>query len=329
MEDQNPNKEKYPLGFLAEYAIMENTREQNIIIVIYFAFTSLSTVGFGDYAPRGNIERLIGAFILLFGVAIFSYIMGNFISIIDEFKAFNEPLEEGDKLSKFFGTIQEFNGQKPLDLDLKKQIEEHFEYRWQQDKLAAFRDDADLSIFDQLPIDTQVCMYKEFLFKDFLKTYKRTFCFRDYDCPDQPAFFTWENPGYRNFMFDLLKCLEPRIMWKNEIILEELDEVCEVIFFMTGAVDIGFEINREMNYVLRLDNNILIGAYNVAYNKRSKFNYKTYVDCKGFSIRRIDWKNFMYKSENKTIASLLRKQIKKDYEIFIMNKVRMEKTKAM
>jgi hypothetical protein len=49
------------------------------IIAIYFSFTSLSTVGFGDYHPRSDPERLLVAFILLFGVAIFSYCMGIFI----------------------------------------------------------------------------------------------------------------------------------------------------------------------------------------------------------------------------------------------------------
>tara|TARA_B110000285_G_C15131051_1_gene623618 strand:- start:1139 stop:1552 length:414 start_codon:yes stop_codon:yes gene_type:complete len=137
-------------------------------------------------------------------------------------------------------------------------------------------------------------MYKDFLFKDFLENYKRTFCFRDYDNIDQPAFFTWESSMYSNFMFDLLRVLEPRIQQKNEIIFNELDEVNEVIFFMSGAVDIGFEINRKQAYVLRIDNNMLIGAYNVAYNKRSKFIYKTYKDCSGFSIRRLDWKRFMF-----------------------------------
>jgi hypothetical protein len=50
---------------------------------MYFAFTSLSTVGFGDYTPRSDIERSIGAFVLLSGVATFSYIMGNFINILN------------------------------------------------------------------------------------------------------------------------------------------------------------------------------------------------------------------------------------------------------
>lgn len=172
-------------------------------------------------------------------------------------------------------------------------------------------------------------MYKEFLFKDFLDTYKRTFCFRDYECPDQPAFYTWDNPHYRNFMFDLLKCLEPRILARNEVVFNELDEVNEVIFIMSGAVDIGYEINRDVNYVLRIDKDILVGAYNVAYNKRSKFNYKAQKNCTGFSIRRIDWKKFMYQPDNKTVAGHLRKQIKKDYEVSIMSKVRMEKARAM
>jgi len=49
---------------------------------MYYAFTSLATVGFGDYAPRSDEERLVCSMILLFGVAIFSYIMGIFIEIL-------------------------------------------------------------------------------------------------------------------------------------------------------------------------------------------------------------------------------------------------------
>ena len=146
VEDHNENADLYPPGFLVEYGIFENDYHKNQIISIYFAFTSLSTVGFGDYAPRGNIERFIGSFILVLGVAIFSYIMGNFISILDEFQAFHVPLEDGDRLSQFFGTLKSFNGNKPIDESLKHTMEEHFEFRWQQDKLAAFRDPSDEAI---------------------------------------------------------------------------------------------------------------------------------------------------------------------------------------
>ena len=73
-----------------------------ILIATYYAFTSLSTIGFGDYHPKSNSERVLIAFILLFGVAIFSYILGNFIDILNEIQTFNEDLDEGDELTKFF-----------------------------------------------------------------------------------------------------------------------------------------------------------------------------------------------------------------------------------
>ena len=75
--------------FIVNYGLQEKTDGEIIIILTYFAFTSLSTVGFGDYCPRSNLERLVGAFMLLSGVAIFSYIMGNFIAILENFKEFN------------------------------------------------------------------------------------------------------------------------------------------------------------------------------------------------------------------------------------------------
>ena len=79
------------------------------ILLTYYAFTSLSTVGFGDYAPISNIERIFCSFILLFGVAIFSYIMGNFIEILTSFQILIAELDEGDNLSRFFGILKKFN----------------------------------------------------------------------------------------------------------------------------------------------------------------------------------------------------------------------------
>lgn len=76
-----------------------------IATLTYFAFTSLSTVGFGDYAPRSDLERAVGAFLLLSGVAIFSIIMGQFIDILNSYSQFNEENNDGDRLMRFFGVI--------------------------------------------------------------------------------------------------------------------------------------------------------------------------------------------------------------------------------
>ena len=64
-------------------------------------FTSMSTVGFGDFHPKSDFERLVCTFILIFGVAIFSMIMWNFVAIIETFRTFNDDLDEGEELSRF------------------------------------------------------------------------------------------------------------------------------------------------------------------------------------------------------------------------------------
>lgn len=94
----------------------------------YFAFTTLATVGFGDFVPRSDSERFAGAFIMLFGVMIFSTIMGGFIDLITEFKEYDKDLNDGYSLAKFFGILQRFNGNRPIYENLKKRIEDHFDY---------------------------------------------------------------------------------------------------------------------------------------------------------------------------------------------------------
>ena len=84
------------LTLISQLEVNLKTPKEKAIIVTYFAFTTLSTVGFGDYYPKSEVERLVGAFLLLFGVAIFSLFMGVFIEMIDKYKAVNAELEDGD-----------------------------------------------------------------------------------------------------------------------------------------------------------------------------------------------------------------------------------------
>ncbi len=128
-----------------------NANIRNAIIVVYYAFTSLSTVGFGDFNPRSDSERLVCSFILLFGVAIFSYIMGIFIEILDQYRKMNEDLDDGDNLSKFFGLLRRFNDNVPINQQLKEQIERHFDYKWKNDKNQSIDDDDERAMLEQLP----------------------------------------------------------------------------------------------------------------------------------------------------------------------------------
>jgi len=79
---------------------------QKLILLMYFAFTSLSTVGFGDFHPYSEYERMFCALILLLGVSIFSYIMGEINEILTQYQALGADLHDGEQLTRFFGLMR-------------------------------------------------------------------------------------------------------------------------------------------------------------------------------------------------------------------------------
>lgn len=85
-----------------------------MVISQYYAFTSLSTVGFGDFHPKSNFERIICSVILLFGVMIFSYIIGVFNKMVDDFKSMQAENENEYKLFNFFEIMKKFNNGKNM-----------------------------------------------------------------------------------------------------------------------------------------------------------------------------------------------------------------------
>ena len=132
--------------FFSYFGVRDKTNMENTIMLTYFSFTSLSTVGFGDLHPRSNAERIFCAFILLFGVAIFSYMMGIFIGILDIYKVLDDDLDDGDNLSKFFGLMKKYNGNHDINLDLKHKIEKFFDYKWAYDRNQSIDDEEEIKI---------------------------------------------------------------------------------------------------------------------------------------------------------------------------------------
>jgi hypothetical protein len=154
--------------FYNSYDLKDMTNNQKLVVVVYFIFTTLSTVGFGDYTPKSEIERLGTIFILLVGVAVFSYIMGQFINILMALQTVQADNEDSENLSKWLGLLAHFNNNKPLPKSMIKQLEVYFEYYWQNDKNYAIQTVEDLRFMDELPNNIRTDIYKDFLFADFL-----------------------------------------------------------------------------------------------------------------------------------------------------------------
>jgi len=127
-----------------------------MVAVVYWAFTTLATVGYGDFRPQSNIERIIGSFVILFGIAIFSLIMGNFIDMLMEFKVVTADNEDNSNLSKWFGLLARFNKGRPLPKELAVKIENYFDYYWAQDRNYGVKSETDLRFLSELPKNIRV-----------------------------------------------------------------------------------------------------------------------------------------------------------------------------
>jgi hypothetical protein len=197
---------------------------ERCIISAYYMLTTLSTVGYGDFFPLTNIERVICVVVMLFGVAFFSYIMGRFIEIIEGFNSEKKTGTENDEsdLKNWFTLLAKFKKNKVLSKRLTKKIQHYFEYYWENDRLAAIK--ADNEYMKALPRSIKMIMIN-YLFGDVL------FMFRQF-------FRTVDNLDSK-FLSDLCLGFQPRKFEAGEIIYEEEEEAPEVYFIMSGTVSVG------------------------------------------------------------------------------------------
>ena len=111
------------------------TDVHNMFLLMYFAYTTLSTVGFGDFNPRSDSERLFCILILMLGVGIFGLILNNFSEILLRFQSLDEDYQDEDQLNMFFDTLKNrYNHGYDIEEDLKHNIERLMRYRWMHDR---------------------------------------------------------------------------------------------------------------------------------------------------------------------------------------------------
>lgn len=202
--------------------------------MIYYSFTSLSTVGFGDFHPISDSERAIISLGLLCGVATFSMVLGNFMEIMEQIKVFGKDYDDKERLSGFFSLLRKYNDDNCMDPSVTEKIEAFFEHKWKFDKNNSFHDQVDLNILIQLPHQIQYQIFHEFLFIDFFAAFKQIFTFQKRMSLQSYAYFTWKDDEYSSYMSDLVQKLCPLKIAKGEKIYQELDDVNEVIFVMSG-----------------------------------------------------------------------------------------------
>ena len=128
-------------------------------------------------------------------------------------------------------------------------------------------------------------------------------------------------------MVQILKFLDPRREFSETIFVKELDDFSEIMFFNRGTVDIGFEVNRKVKFVLRKQNSIVIADHGCTFNHKSCFIYKAKTVCEGFAIKKLNWLKVL--NSNQRIAEQIKKNIITRYFYGLKIKIMKEKRKEI
>jgi hypothetical protein len=98
--EEFPNEVGWIYTLLADGGTIDLDDVTKYITSIYWVFTTLSTLGYGDFYPTNNEEYLYTIGVEFMGVFVFAYIMGNINSLIANIGKFFFEVKIGRRGSK-------------------------------------------------------------------------------------------------------------------------------------------------------------------------------------------------------------------------------------
>lgn len=247
------------------YGGLDNT--QQLIQSAYFSLTTLSTIGYGDQYPIKDLEVGISTFIILAGAAFFAYIMGSFMEIIANYQRKMGRVDRMTPLRNWMTLMMKFTGEKPLSKTLNKQIELHFNYYWQNDRLQSIYQHYDR--LTDLPESIRRKLLTTYIFDDVFHKFMH--------------FFHTRERQESKFLYDISfgfmpRYFNPAIDPEDRVLYEEENEVPEMYFCLEGKVGVGFSFFTRMPSELS-SRDLIMDPLTGRQYRISKTFQKTFIIC--------------------------------------------------
>ena len=180
----------------------------NYVQSLYWIITTLTSVGYGDIVPVGNIEMLFTIFLQLFGVGVLAFLVGTVVGIFTK----KNPAEQRfiENMEKLRALIH----YQHIPKSLENRINDYFTYEWKQ-KLGY--DESEL--MEALPYGLRIELQLEFK-KNVIKDIPL------FDCVDD------------HFIRDIAQYLTPMILTPGDYLFRTGDIAKSMFFIQKGKISV-------------------------------------------------------------------------------------------
>ncbi|KAL4434930.1 hypothetical protein ABPG74_021269 [Tetrahymena malaccensis] len=199
----------YPTDWFGQY-----------VTAYYFATVTMITVGFGDFSPVNNGERLICIASMLISCGVFAYSIN---AIGEIFSAINK---QNKKIKEDLYIISNFMSKKNIGRELQYEVREYLEYLWymqsnrEQEKEHLIIDQLNPQLRDKLLFETHKFILQQF------KAFSENFS--------------------EEFLVSMIKIMEEQSFRADEQVMCEINEQeCDLFFTESGKFIIYVDENAE------------------------------------------------------------------------------------
>ena len=234
-------------------ADLDSDRVAAYIKAVYWAFSTLTTVGYGDIVARSSAQMLYACVIQLAGVGFFGFIVSNVASLLARSDAARE--HHMDNLDR----IETFMKLHKIPSELRVHTREYFHYMWANKKGYS-----DSSLIEGLPAKIQ----SELLLHINKPIIERVSFLRD---------------ASSDLIEDLMMELKPRVFVPNERIFKAGDAGDALYFIQSGSVEV---ISREGELITTLGEGAFFGEMALITNDTRSATTKASSFCDVFELHR-------------------------------------------
>ena len=205
------------------------------ITCLYFVFTTITTVGFGDISGGTNEERIFCIFLMIIGVLAFSFTTSSLSTLISNMDSRNA------KLKQRIAQLNALNSQYNLSLKLYHKIEKvlKFDHSKSETFEISFLND----IPQRLKVELSFWMYRKYI--------------------EKLPFFQEKNGHFIAFV---CPTLTPQFVPEKEIIYKEGDPVNQVYFLLSGKVGMVLNVEAKQHVYMYIEEGHYFGEIDLILN---------------------------------------------------------------